>query len=348
MSNVQEPPIRIQLSPVRLAKKICVNKTLDAYHATRKLNEHMENVDTLFHRVKRYITRYSLASSTRSRICSNISYGLNDIVFSIENARSAAHRLDIELKTVDMREVIRDLEKLAIDGNIFFDRTGEKMIFISDNIILEEVEFGRFEIRVPISLQMHNLRVVAITPNICPDNTNITHPHVLGDNLCLGAGQRALKLAFQEGRIIDIIEMINSILRCYNCNDAHQMIQTWKGTVLCRNCDEHTLEEEMMGCDGCQNVFCTSCISKCEDCDKFYCDDCICTSCSDCSILLCEGCTNRCHKCQKYYCSGCMSDNEGNNHCDNCQKAINESEENKEANTQVQPDCVGQTTFFER
>ena len=347
MSNVQEPPIRIQLSPVRVAKKICVNKIPDAYHATKEINRYMESIDVLFRRIKGYITRYGMCNASRSRIASNISYGLSDVIYFIDNARCASGRLEVTPKMMNMREVILDLEKLAIDGAIFFNRAEKEMIFVSDNIILEEVEFGQFEIRIPIDLNMHHLRVVAITPNICLGSTNITHPHVLGDNLCLGAGQRALSLAFQEGRIIDIIEMINSILSCYNSSDAHQMIQTWKGTVLCRDCGDDTLEEEIIGCDGCHSIFCDGCISTCGGCEKRHCASCS-YSCCGCDTSLCSACVNVCHKCRKYFCPKCVLNNEGKDYCDSCQETISGSEEGEEANTQVQPDGVGQTTFFER
>ncbi len=330
----------VQLSPIRLAKKICLNKT----PATKEINGYIKDVDRFLGRVKAYITRYNMAGSTRSRIASDISYSLGDITYNIDNARNAAKQLDVEPKTVDMREVIRDLEKLAIDGTISFDHAKKEMIFTSDDITLVDVEFGRFEIRVPMNLEIRLLRVVAITPNICPSNTNITHPHVLGDNLCLGEVKEATKLAFREGRILDIVEMVNSTLTCYNSSDAHQMIQVWKGTVLCGDCGEHTLEDEIIGCDSCQNVFCNNCVSGCGNCGKTYCASCMPITCKRCKKSICISCTNKCRLCYKYYCSECMSDNQRNRYCDSCQKSI----AGREADTQIHADCVGQTAFFER
>lgn len=182
---------------------------------------------------------------------------------------------------------------------------------------LEDICFGKFKVAYPLRYFGNycgkNPYAEALTPVFPKNQSNYTHPHISGNDLCVGGADKLLASAFAEYRIPDVFSIIESILNTYNADSPHAKIELWTG-VECKECGEFYEEDSMGECSKCNRIYCCNCIITCCDysvdicskcradtfrcycCGEFLCSECV-IKCEDCSELLCEGDRNKFHEC---------------------------------------------------
>jgi hypothetical protein len=219
----------------------------------------------------------------------------------------------------------------------------------TEPIELEDVPLGPFSIRLdcralPASPEFE---VVALDPNPASSNHDVTHPHVLGNDLCLGEGRAAIDQALSDLRLSDFFRIVQQILRTYNSDSAYVSLAAWSG-CNCDGCGDTVHPEDLCVCELCDAELCEGCSTGCEACGRSTCRECL-DSCSTCDDLVCRHCREGCSDCGKTCCSSCL---EGGI-CHACREARTENESESQesppelAAAAVQPDGLGQADVSE-
>ncbi|TWU33210.1 hypothetical protein [Novipirellula artificiosorum] len=246
-----------------------------------------------------------------------------------------------------VREILDDLTGLEADfGVVNIDRKNATVSVVTDEIVLDGVSLGPFEIQ----LQWRYLgnsncySVIARDPNpasICESNT---HPHVQDDRLCEGEGHSAIKRALSEGRVHDFFVIVRQILHNYNPASAYVTLDDWEG-VECRDCGSTINKDGASECSDCHCDLCNECSTSCDDCGEPLCDDCR-RPCKSCDNDYCRCCLTRCSGCGESVCQGCLNKGE---RCDDCLEKKEQEEAGVESSTPVTDEdtvlslCVGET-----
>ncbi len=258
-----------------------------------------------------------------------------------------------------IRDILGDLESLVAE----FDEVSVNMqrhvvSVTTDDVILEDVDLGRFE----IVLDWQRLRetgayeVIAVDDRSAATDCDTTHPHVQSNSLCEGEGKAAIRTALQDGRLYDFFILVRQILHTYNSSSAYVQLSDWFG-IQCPECGSTASDDESNLCEGCSTTTCFECSTNCTDCDYRYCSDCT-RTCDGCDSDTCSSCRSQCRECGDGFCKGCIDD-------ERCNLCIENSEEENEAETDsetvvatqaaVQPTndslhslCVGEAALSER
>lgn len=190
------------------------------------------------------------------------------------------------------------------------------LIVQTETIILEDVELGPFTIRLNWKQWAEEgslicLRVIAEEPNTAELNDEVTHPHVREGELCPGNALSALYKAFDEGRLAEAFLIVHSVLTNYNSKSAYVRLDEWQG-LPCYDCGHVMNPDDRSTCEGCENDYCSGCISSCSSCADSFCLSCLgtCSACNEsccgsCSVIssiseqaLCRSCRETCPGCQ--------------------------------------------------
>jgi hypothetical protein len=194
----------------------------------------------------------------------------------------------------------------------------EGIAFCRDSLIvemgpftLEDVEFGNFQVGFPMTyfclIDNESVpRLYPVTPNY-PDGDDLhSHPHVRGNEVCLGNGRKPLYRAMTGARLQDCFEIVRSILNTYNANDPFAHLVKWTGE-RCRSCDNYYDPEndETACCDRCEKTYCKACVRRCCSASDFACYRCQPArySCRYCGNSLCSECIKVCELCKQHLCS---------------------------------------------
>lgn len=233
---------------------------------------------------------------------------------------------------IQLQSLYEELRQLDQEFDTFEYRGKERQLVVTTNpITLEEVDLGRFEIRLLLD-ELHQteppkaLRIVALTPNRATGDSRVTHPHVCDEHLCPGEGAVPLQAALAEYRLCDLFMLVRSVLETYNADSAYVPLDNWDGGA-CSECGYS--DESPSSCSKCEYDFCDDCMSYCRSCDASLCGGCL-TGCPGCDTRLCEECLTSCSKCDTDYCSGCLTDGL----CFECQP----EEKHDDANDATNPD----------
>lgn len=229
--------------------------------------------------------------------------------------------------------------------DVVFDLKKSVISVTTDEIVLEDVEFGRFRIQLDIPDLAQGLncyQVIALSPNraACRDDT--THPHVVDNVLCEGEGTVPLQLALRSGRLSDFFLIVDRILRTYNPSSAYVSLDDWDDEETCGCCGARIPEYARYFCETCEHDTCEECATSCLSCANSACDSCI-ERCPDCDRHSCASCLTPCGHCQQPCCSHCQTDSL----CEECHDPeTNEGQTSTSTtpstDTPVQPDRVGQ------
>ena len=194
-----------------------------------------------------------------------------------------------------------------------FDLPDQTISVTTDEITLEDIYLGRFEIR----LQGRELGgtpyiIIPESPHPPASRSDVPHPHVLGERLCEGDASAPLAHALRTGRFSDYFQIIQQTLSSYNSESPYVSLDAWYGAD-CHACGGHTSDDESSYCDGCNATVCSDCSRSCRHCDSSGCDACI-SSCPECCDDCCSSCLKRCEGCSKLRCPDCLT----NSLCEEC------------------------------
>jgi len=230
-----------------------------------------------------------------------------------------------------LRAIYEDLRALAGEfPEIQLDLRERQLSAITDPISLEDVELGRFEIRLCWSrlLSGQTYEVHALEANRAAVNDSVTHPHVQGDSLCEGEGKVAIRGALQEGRLLDFFLLVRQTLQTYNPRSAYVPLSDWVG-VTCSDCGTSAGEDECCTCGRCGCDLCDDCSRSCGSCGGFSCSGCD-SFCRGCDVEYCSGCISSCNGCGESYCPDCLTSRQ----CSDCR--ANEEDEVEENEVEVE------------
>jgi hypothetical protein len=207
-------------------------------------------------------------------------------------------------------DLYRDL--LGLDeefGEVKYDSAATELIVTTSEIVLEEIDLGRFEIRLAWSAADEHdasYRIVALNPHPAARNQSVTHPHVQDERLCPGEGRTAIEKALDDGRTYDFFLIVNQILHTYSQGSAFVELEDWDQLGYpCRDCGCETDEDSRSHCESCSGSLCGDCVSTCCGCGYDFCSGCI-TTCPHCDDYFCRPCRATCHQCNAAVCRNCL------------------------------------------
>ena len=290
---------------------------------------------------------YPSAEKIRSRISRN----LNDFSHHLDQFKNTVNTDGIKLPKPG--DIFAELMQIKQEfGEIKFDLKARTISVITESIVLDEISFGHFEIRLFLN-EIKKLatespyKIIALEPNPAGSDCDVTHPHVSHEKLCEGDGFIPIRKAIQQGRLNDFFTIIVQILQTYNPDSPYVSLDDWEG-ISCYDCGYTVAGDDCYYCEECENDFCSQCSSYCQICDTTICLDCS-YECPACNQPVCRHCTVVCAECDETFCKDCIDD-EGL--CDSCQEQRKEQEDEEleeaaatapEAELTVQPDSLGQT-----
>ena len=290
---------------------------------------------------------YPAAEKIRLRISRN----LNDFSHQLEQFKSIIK--DDEIKPPKPGDIVAELLQIEQEfGEIKFDLKAKTISVITESIVLDEISFGAFEIRLFLN-EIKKLatespyKIIALEPNPAGSDCDVTHPHVSHEKLCEGDGFIPIRKAIQQGRLNDFFTIIVQILQTYNPDSPYVSLDDWEG-ISCYDCGYTVAGDDCYYCEECENDFCSQCSSYCQICDTTICLGCS-YECPACNQPVCRHCTVVCAECDETFCKDCIDDD---GLCNNCQEQRKEQEDEEleeeaatapEAELAVQSDSLGQT-----
>ena len=206
----------------------------------------------------------------------------------------------------------------------------------TDAITLEDVDLGEFAIELHWDrLGVPGSRcfdIVALEPRPAASDSGITHPHVRDRTLCAGDAGDAIGQALEQGRLVDAVQLVASVLRNYNRESPFVALDDWDGEP-CGDCGRST-DEDSSCCGSCGDCVCDRCVVSCSACDASRCAECV-ESCAVCDDACCRSCAQISAASSRSCCPDCLEK------CEQCKTWV-ASDEIDEA-SQLCPDCAGQT-----
>ena len=229
--------------------------------------------------------------------------------------------------TPSLRDLLGELDQLESEfGAWTYDDSVSELSVTTEPIHLEGIDLGPFQIRLrmgqPITQLMGRLCwVEALEPNPAAGNSEVTHPHVSGEAVCVGDYGPELVRSLRAGRVCDFFLMIRSILTTYNAGSPYVSLDDWY-CEPCSDCGRSISEGGRYTCEACDRTTCDDCISSCSHCDTTLCYGCV-TMCRSCEASSCTECLTPCTDCGDRVCPDCLEDNL----CPTCLENHNEQEE---------------------
>lgn len=214
-------------------------------------------------------------------------------------------------------------QSVLVLKNKFDDRvetTETTICYITEPIVLEGAELGRFKIEFSLDLlrktiygRLGGIKAWALEPN---EKRGYFHPHVDSGRLCSGDAQNALALAITSLDIQAFFEIVEAVLNTYNPESPYIKIEEWTG-YTCSDCGAPGLSEYYT-CEGgdCWVTLCSDCALFCSECEQYYCTSCY-TQSEDLVKLYCLKCErNQCLPCWEN--TGACCDSCGHWVCPDC------------------------------
>ncbi len=137
-----------------------------------------------------------------------------------------------------------------------FDLPDETVTVFTDEITLEGINLGRFEIR----LQGRELGgtpyiIIPESPHYPSSRSDVPHPHVLGERLCEGDASAPLAHALRTGRFSDYFQIIQQTLSSYNSESPYVSLDAWHGAD-CHACGGCVSDDDSSYCENCEATVC--------------------------------------------------------------------------------------------
>ncbi len=129
------------------------------------------------------------------------------------------------------RPIVEEFRALAADA-VFagVDTASGEVMVTTHDIVLDGVNFGPFQVVLPdlASLPCLHVTVIPRAPFTNPSASNVSHPHVLDNRLCLGRGEAAVRAAICEGRLHDYFLIVWRLLLTYQPASAYMPLEAWR------------------------------------------------------------------------------------------------------------------------
>ena len=284
------------------------------------------------------------------KITSRVGRNLNDFSHHLDQFKNFIATDDIKLPTLG--DVVAGMLQIEQEyGDIKFDLKAKTVSVITDTIVLEDISFGAFEIRLFINeiKKLHAespYKLIALEPNPAGSDDEVTHPHVSHEKLCEGDGFIPIRKAIGQGRLCDFFTIIIRILQTYNPDSPYVALSDWEGTS-CYDCGYTVAGDDCYYCENCERDYCSQCSTYCQICDSTICLGCA-YECPVCKKPVCRHCTAVCKDCDETLCTDCINE-EGL--CQSCEekRKDQDNEEQKENTTEpkagaaVKSDSMGET-----
>ena len=135
------------------------------------------------------LTKNWLSSS--EKCCSRLTRTLDEIAYSASRIKPLTND---NLKTVNITQIIDELRQTEQEfGQISFNKDKNTVSVTTDNITLDDLYLGPFQIELQINKLSEIYRdspyyCIALEPNSAATNEEVTHPHISSDKLCEGDG----------------------------------------------------------------------------------------------------------------------------------------------------------------
>jgi hypothetical protein len=242
------------------------------------------------------------------------------------------HQVDgCQQEAPKLADVLAELTQAEdeFDQAVKFDRKAGTLSLTTDRIVLEDIDLGRFEIRIRLnelgraSQQGRAYSVIAKSPNPANGNDHVSHPHVSHDVLCEGDASLPIRSALIAGRLSDFFQIVRSVLQTYNADSPYVRLDEWDGQA-CYDCGAVVGTDDLFFCESCERDFCDSCYGSCRVCSASYCHECL-NTCASCGMRFCGSseCGGNCEQCGEPLCSKCQIECEAchSQVCDACLKA---------------------------
>ena len=255
---------------------------------------------------------------------------------------------------VSQRDLFEDLIALEQEFDHVEINCPEQTISATiEPIELDHVYLGPFKIRLKWNLENEenpfSFRVIAVDPHPAVSNETITHPHVQSEELCEGEGRLPIRLALEQGRLLDFFQIVANLLRTYNSASPYVSLTDWEG-VDCSDCGKTVSDEDRFSCEKCGSSVCDQCYYCCPECDSIFCSGCV-TACSECSEHYCHRCLQVCSACLTELCQECLNEQVLCKPCHEKAEEENESDKNSSVEQEdatdspVQSESLGQTAI---
>ena len=210
-------------------------------------------------------------------------------------------------------------------------------------IVLERWHLGPFRIELNLRSLSPEPRyaVIAEEPQPSSRDSDVTHPHVQGEQLCEGDGTLPIRAALREGRILDFFLIINNLLHTYNSSSPYVSLDEWDGS-RCSECDYSIGGDDARDCERCETILCSECVRHCCECSASACSNCN-SMCCGCEDDVCMSCAKDCRDCDQTFCPSCLQDDE---RCNTCHEQFQEQTEDADADPALLPLCVGEAAVL--
>ncbi len=263
------------------------------------------NAQTSLRRWQTALDRGWLAAAERQR--KSLVWELESLERRVGNLASA-----VEAETRPAKPTLKTLyEELAAADAEFGGLAWEanEIAVTTEPVVLDDIELGPFRIHLHVERLGVEMpyRIEALEPNPAASNSEVTHPHVSSERLCVGEGRAAVAAALAEGRLFDFFTIVDRILHTYALGSAYVEMNHWCG-VPCHDCGSTTDDDDVGTCERCEEQVCTDCLGHCSSCGNAFCTSCL-ERCPDCDDFLCSGCLDVCSGCRRPVCSSCLEEN---------------------------------------
>lgn len=287
-------------------------------------------------RLKLAIDRSFTAAATQLR--GEFGYAALTLTRCLEECRGNGFSRQYGAVVSSVGEIYRELLALEQEfDNLQIDLQARTMSVVTEPIVLEHVDLGRFEILLRWDRPDDELiyDVVALDANSASTDSDITHPHVREQQLCEGDGRLPIRLALLQGRLLDFFVLVRQVLNTYNADSAYVQLDRWHGRG-CPDCGLVVHADDSTCCERCDSDICNECSSCCRDCGRSCCSECR-AMCPACEQDHCRLCLRKCSRCGSGVCPSCLTSGV----CPNCQE--NQGDDQNDQG-QRHEECQSETT----
>lgn len=249
---------------------------------------------------------------------------------------------------VSPTELHRDIEALYDEfSEVDYDFKTHQLKVVTDPIVMEGIDLGPFQIVLNWKYlgQRHCYRVIANDPQPAHSNRDQVHPHLNNETLCEGDGALPIRLALEQGRLLDFFMVVRQVLTTFNPDSAYLSLDRWHGSP-CQSCSTLVDDEDFYSCCMCHEGACRDCSDACYNCSESCCRSCL-MDCPHCDSSYCSNCMSACTVCCENACASCLTHGE----CPNCDLPPEEEDEEPDeaeqpAESTVHPVCLGEAALL--